>query len=260
MTLEQDTLKEFLEEKYDQYNPPGFITTDPISIPHSFDKKEDIEIAGFLVATIAWGQRTTIIDNGHRLMKIMGSSPYDFLMNHSFENDPHDDILNFKHRTFNGEDCLVFLRSLKNIYLQHGGLEKAFTDLFTACKGDGQKAISSFKDLFFSIPFPRRTQKHVADPLKNSSAKRINMFLRWMVRHDQRGVDFGLWRGLDPANLYLPLDAHTGNVSRKLGLLTRKQNDWKAVAEVTQQLKKLDPRDPVKFDFALFGLGVFEKF
>lgn len=260
MKLSQGTVKEFLEEKHDLYNRPDFINSDPISIPHSLDSKEDIEIAGFLVATIAWGQRTTIIDNGHRLMNIMGSNPYDFIMSNSFHNGDNQGIKDFKHRTFNGEDCGFFLDSLKNIYTNHGGLERVFTDFFTDYDGNGQKAISAFKDLFFSIPFPKRTRKHVADPLKNSSAKRINMYLRWMVRNDGRGVDFGLWKGIDPANLFLPLDAHTGNVSRKLGILKRKQNDWKAVTEVTQNLKTLDPLDPVKYDYSLFGLGVFEKF
>jgi uncharacterized protein (TIGR02757 family) len=260
MKLSQHTLKEFLEEKHDQYNRPEFISTDPIAIPHSFDRKEDIEISGFLVASFAWGQRKTIIANGKRLMEIMGSSPYDFIMSNSFDNIYNDRIAKFKHRTFNGQDCNYFMHSLKNIYNHHGGLEKVFTDGFTKTNGNPKLAISAFKELFFLNDYPVRTKKHVSDPGKNSAAKRINMFLRWMVRSDNRGVDFGLWEGINKKNLHLPLDAHTGNVSRKLGILKRKQNDWKAVAEVTAALRKLDHNDPVKYDYSLFGLGVFEKF
>lgn len=260
MDISLETIKEFLEEKHDRYNRPEFIVSDPISIPHSFHSKEDIEIAGFLVATFAWGQRKTIIKNGYRLMDIMGSSPYDYIMSNSFANGSNEKVMAFQHRTFNGQDCNYFFHSLKNIYECHGGLETIFTNSFQSNNGNAQEAISAFKKVFFSVPFPKRTQKHVSDPLNNSAAKRINMFLRWMVRNDRRGVDFGLWKGIDPGDLCLPLDAHTGNVSRKLGILKRKQNDWKAVAEVTNLLKCYDPGDPVKYDYSLFGLGVFEKF
>lgn len=269
-------LKEFLEEKVDKYNRPHFIESDPISIPHQFTKKEDIEIAGFLAATIAWGQRVTIINNATSLMKLMDSSPFDFVMN-AKEKD-FTRFSDFKHRTFNGIDTVFFLRSLHNIYKQHGGLQNAFG---MSSIGNGKKdlnllsSITGFRDIFFSISHPARTGKHVSNPSENSSSKRLCVYLRWMVRNDKRNVDFGLWADTSalkgkgqviknalPLTAYLmcPLDVHSGNVARKLGLLSRKQNDWKAVEELTGNLKKFDPVDPVKYDFALFGLGVFEKF
>ncbi len=264
--LNKSELKEFLDEKYDKYNRIDFIGSDPISIPHRFTKKEDIEIAGFLAATIAWGQRVTIISNANKLMKLMGESPYDFVMSAREKDLKRFD--NFKHRTFNGIDAVFFLKSLQNIYKEHKGLQEVF--LF----GSSQKAeytlleaIMNFRSVFFSIPFPSRTGKHVSNPSENSSAKRICMYLRWMVRNDKRGVDFGLWspaklkKTLPVTSLLMcPLDVHTGNVGRKLGLLKRTQNDWKAVEELTGNLRTFDPLDPVKYDFALFGLGVFEKF
>ena len=250
-------LHEFLEEKYDLYNRESFITTDPIQIPKSFSRKEDIEIAGFLSASIAWGQRPTIIRNGKWLMERMENQPYEFLINAS--ESEFDVFKGFKHRTFNGDDCLFFLRSLRNIYLNHHGLENVF-----ACglkQNNGIKgALVHFRNVFFEVEHLDRSQKHVSNVLKKSSAKRLNMYLRWMVRKDERGVDFGLWQHLKSANLYLPLDVHTGNVGRKLGLLKRKQNDWQAVEEITQNLRKFDPDDPIKYDYALFGLGAFEKF
>lgn len=268
--LKREELKEFLEEKYNRYNRLDFIDSDPVSIPHQFSKKEDIEIAGFLAATIAWGQRVTIINNANKLMKLMDNSPYDFVMN-AKEKDFRR-FENFKHRTFNGIDAAFFIKSLQNIYKRHGGLQKAFlfgSDSFDQeQKINIQASITHFRSVFFSIPYPVRTGKHVSNPSENSSAKRLCMYLRWMVRNDKRGVDFGLWynagrkKNMLPATALLmcPLDVHTGNVARKLGLLRRTQNDWKAVEELTNNLKKFDPIDPVKYDFALFGLGVFEKF
>ena len=244
---------QLLEEKYDQFNRKSFIASDPISIPHLFSKKEDIEIAGFLAATIAWGQRKTIINNANKLVKLMDNSPYDFILNHTIK-----DLLRFnefKHRTFNSIDICYFITSLKNIYNNHNGLESVFSE-----KEDMQNAIHYFKTIFFELEHPNRTTKHVSDPLKNSAAKRINMFLRWMVRNDKRGVDFGIWNSIKTECLMCPLDVHSGNVARKLGLLKRSQNDWKAVTELTNNLKKFDLKDPVKYDFSLFGLGVFEKF
>ena len=250
-------LKDFLEEKYDLYNRESFIESDPILIPKQFSRKEDIEIAGFLSASIAWGQRPTIIRNAKRLMGFMNQQPYEFLMN-SVEAD-FDIFKEFKHRTFNGDDCIFFIRSLKNIYLEHGGLENVFSKGFKQ-GGDIKSALAYFRNVFFEIDHLPRTQKHISNVLKKSSAKRLNMYLRWMVRNDERAVDFGLWKEIEAKDLFLPLDVHTGNVGRKLGLLTRKQNDWLAVEEITMNLRKLDALDPVKYDFALFGLGIFEKF
>lgn len=256
-------LKDFLEEKYDTYNRKSFIETDPISIPHQFSKKEDIEISAFLTATIAWGQRKSIINNANKLMQLLDSTPHEFILN-AKEKDLTP-FKNFVHRTFNGTDATFFIQSLQNIYKKHGGLEKVF-------KGkDTKEAIINFRKIFFSIPYPTRTLKHISNPEENSAAKRINMFLRWMIRNDKRGVDFGIWNNNPPlqrgqggfsttADLMCPLDVHSGNVARKLGLLKRTQNDWKAVEELTNNLKTFDAKDPVKYDFALFGLGAFEKF
>lgn len=249
-------LKIFLDEKVIQYNNPKFLETDPIQIPHLFTNKEDIEISAFLTATIAWGNRKSIINNSHKLMGMMGQSPYDFIINHSKED--LDDLAYFVHRTFNGIDLKYFIHSLKNIYTHHNGLEGIFTTHQE--KNSLQPTISKFKELFFELPYDQRTTKHVSNPLKGSAAKRINMFLRWMVRDANTSVDFGLWKNISTAKLSCPLDVHSGNVARKLGLLKRKQNDAKALAELDENLRKLDPIDPVKYDFALFGLGVFEKF
>lgn len=247
-------LKEYLDAKVEQYNVPDFIPHDPIQIPHLFTEKKDIELAGFLVATISWGNRKSIINNSNKLMDLMDHAPADFILNH--EPEDLDRFNGFVHRTFNSEDCKTFIRSLKNIELEHGGLENAFAKAYTE-KGHLQQAISRFKEMFFEIEHLPRTQKHVSDPLKNSSAKRINMFLRWMVRQDNAGVDFGIWNQIPMSALSLPLDVHTGNIARKLKMLKRKQNDGKAVAELDNYLRKLDPNDPVKYDFALFGVGVF---
>ncbi len=254
--MNSQELKEFLDEKVALYNSPSFIETDPIQIPHLFQKKEDIEIIGFLVATIAWGNRKSIITNGHRLIDLMGNTPYDFVMNHS-EADL-EALSHFVHRTFNGEDLGYFIKALQHLYLRKGGLELAISS--HAQEHSLQHALSLFKQDFFELPHQSRTQKHLGDPLKNSAAKRLNMFLRWMVRPNTTQVDFGIWKSLSPAQLSCPLDVHSGNVARKLGLLKRKQNDAKAVTELDTALRRLDPQDPVKYDFALFGLGVFEKF
>ncbi|MCM4171673.1 TIGR02757 family protein [Arenibacter sp. TNZ] len=254
--MTQQELKEFLDAKVEQYNHPDFLTTDPIQIPHKFTKKEDIEISGFLTATIAWGNRKSIINNAERMMEMLDSSPFDFVMNH--EERDLEKLQAFVHRTFNGEDLRYFIRSLNNIYSRHSGLEELF-----AQKSDItslQSAISHFKTVFFELDHLPRTTKHVSDPIKGSAAKRINMFLRWMIRDNTTGVDFGIWNKIKPSQLSCPLDVHSGNVARKLGLILRKQNDGKALAELDANLRKLDPHDPVKYDFALFGLGVFEKF
>lgn len=249
-------LKDFLDAKVLQYEHPKFLETDPIQIPHHFSRKEDIEISAFLTATIAWGNRKSIINNATRLMQLMDNAPYDFIVNH--QEDDLERLSGFVHRTFNAQDASYFSKGLRNIYRNHGGLEAIFAKYSEA--SSMQSSISSFKNKFFELPHPARTQKHVSDPLKGSAAKRINMFLRWMVRPDYTGVDFGLWKSIGTGQLSCPLDVHSGNVARKLKLLKRKQNDAKALAELDQNLRKLDPIDPVKYDFALFGLGVFEGF
>lgn len=254
--MTQKELKEFLDEKVILYNNPKFIESDPIQIPHQFSLKEDIEIAAFLTATISWGNRTMIIKNAFKMMELLDNSPYDFIINHQ-EKDL-EIINNFVHRTFNTIDFIQFIKSLKNIYKNHNGLENVLS--ITDNSDNYQTAIHQFKNIFFEIDHQTRTQKHISDPLKNSAAKRINMFLRWMVRNDKTGVDFGIWQTHNPANLSCPLDVHSGNVARKLKLLLRTQNDWKALSELDKNLRKLDKTDPVKYDFALFGLGVFEKF
>ncbi|WP_461587268.1 TIGR02757 family protein [Winogradskyella sp.] len=249
-------LKDFLNEKAERYNNPKFIESDPIQVPHKFSKKEDIEISGFLTATISWGNRKSIIKNAHRMMELLDHSPHDFIMNH--KNSDLESLKSFVHRTFNGDDFLQFVKSLQHIYTNHDGLEALFSKYSE--QDSLQHSIHQFKSIFFEIPHIERTKKHVSDPLKNSAAKRINMFLRWMVRQDNIGVDFGIWKSLSPSQLSCPLDVHSGNVARKLELLKRKQNDAKALAELDSSLRKLDSKDPVKYDFALFGLGVFEGF
>lgn len=254
--MNRKELKEFLDAKVEQFNTPDFIPHDPIQIPHLFTDKEDIEISSFLVATIAWGNRKSIINNSNKLMDLMDNAPSDFIKNH--EEQDLDRFDGFVHRTFNSEDCKTFMSSLQYLYSNYGGLEHAFAKAYNE-KNDLQEAISMFKTMFFEIDHLPRTQKHVSDPMKNSSAKRINMFLRWMVRKDNAGVDFGIWESIPMSALSLPLDVHTGNVARKLKLLKRKQNDAKAVAELGKVLRKFDPVDPIKYDFALFGLGAFKE-
>ena len=254
--MNKSELKSFLDEKVLQYNTLDFIESDPVQIPHLFSLKEDIEIAGFLSATIAWGNRKMIIKNSHKMMDIMGNAPYDFVMSHSDNN--LEKLESFVHRTFNGIDFTTFIKGLHNIYTNHQGMEQVFSKHQET--NSLQKSISEFKKLFFEIQHQTRTQKHISDPLNNSAAKRINMYLRWMIRQDNKGVDLGIWKNISPSKLSCPLDVHSGNVARKLGLLSRKQNDGKALFELDQNLRKFDKNDPSKYDFALFGLGVFEGF
>ena len=254
--MTKSELKEFLDSKVKQYNNPKFIESDPIQIPHRFTSKEDIEISAFLTATIAWGNRKMIIKNADRMMQLLNNSPYDFIVNH--EESDLDKLDGFVHRTFNAADLKYFIKALKNIYSNHGGMESIFKNNTT--NTSIQPAIHEFKNMFFKLEHLSRTQKHVGDPLKGSASKRLNMFLRWMVRNDNVGVDFGIWKTLNPSQLSCPLDVHSGNVARKLGLLKRKQNDAKALMELDTSLRVLDPNDPAKYDFALFGLGIFEGF
>jgi uncharacterized protein (TIGR02757 family) len=256
MKLKKEELKEFLDEKVEKYNRIDFIEHDPISIPHRFTNKEDIEISGFLAATIAWGNRTMILRNADRMMSYLDDSPYDFIMNHS-ENDL-ERISTVIHRTFNASDFVYFIKALKHIYTSQNGLEGIFEQYRT--EDSLQPAIHQFRNKFFELPHGSRTQKHISDPFKGSAAKKLNMYLRWMIRKDNKGVDFGVWKTISPSILSCPLDVHSGNVARKLGILTRKQNDTKAVSELDSRLREMDSTDPVKYDFALFGLGVFEGF
>ena len=249
-------IKAFLELKADQYNHPDFIERDPIQIPHLYSQKEDIEIAGFLAATISWGNRTAILKSANRMMEMMGNSPYDFVISHR---EAHLAKLDgFVHRTFNAIDFAYFIIALKHIYRNCGGIEELFNTY--QAETSLQPAIRHLKQAFFTLPHLHRTRKHLPDPYRGSAAKRINMYLRWMVRNDRRGVDFGIWEHISPSKLSCPLDVHTGNVARKLGLLKRKQNDARAVQELDCVLRSFDPKDPVKYDYALFGLGVFEGF
>jgi uncharacterized protein (TIGR02757 family) len=248
---ERKRLKSLLEAKYQLYHRESFIENDPILIPHLFSLKEDIEITGFLAATIAWGQRTTIIKNARRILDLMDNAPHSFITQHQ-ESDLKR-ALGFVHRTFNADDLSYYFQALQYLYIKENGLE----GLFSGEESMAQR-ISQAKSTFFSLPHLKRSEKHFADPLKGSTAKRINMFLRWMVRPANGGPDFGIWESISPRELMMPLDVHTAAIGRKLGLLQRKQNDWKAVEELTASLRLFDPEDPVRFDFALFGIGVNE--
>lgn len=256
MGLKKSEVKDFLDEKVDLYNRPSFIEDDPISIPHLYTRKEDIEISGFLTATIAWGNRKMILRNSARMMEILEDSPFEFIMDSS--DCELDQAIRFVHRTFNMVDLAYFLKALRHIYKIKGGLEKIFETHKTS--DSLQPAIHELNKIFFELPHEKRTERHVSDPYKGSAAKKINMFLRWMVRKDNKGVDFGIWESISPSILSCPLDVHSGNVARKLGLLSRKQNDAKAVAELDRVLRSFDSEDPVKYDFALFGLGAIERF
>lgn len=250
-------LKEFLDEKAELYQSKNFIDSDPISIPHNFSRKEDIEISAFLVATISWGNRKSIISNANLMMQLMDDSPYAFVTEHRASDLKR--LASFVHRTFNGHDFIQFVKSLQHVYANHQGLETVFTRGFANSNNAGA-AISNFKRVFEENSASARSSKHISDPESGSAAKRLNMFLRWMVRKNSNGVDFGIWKNIPTSQLSIPLDVHTGNVSRKLNLLLRKQNDWKAVSELDQALRNFDANDPIKYDFALFGLGAIEKF
>jgi uncharacterized protein (TIGR02757 family) len=252
----QFDLKEFLDSKVEQFNRPGFIKNDPVSIPHQYRKKQDIEIAGLFASVLAWGQRVTIISKTKELMALMDNTPHDFLL-HYREKDLRR-FEKFKHRTFNGADTAYFMQFLSRYYKENNSLEDAFLS------PDGSTNIElvliNFHKLFFSMDHPGRTTKHIATPERKSACKRMNMYLRWMVRQDNQGVDFGLWKRISPANLICPCDVHVERVARKLDLIRGKLMNWQTALELTENLKKLDPLDPVKYDFALFGLGIEEKF
>lgn len=262
--LQPEQLRDFLNEKARQYNNKSFIESDPISIPHRFSLKQDIEIASFFAATLAWGQRVTIINKCNELLNMMDNRPYDFLLNH--QSNDLKPFLKFKHRTFNATDTLYFIESLSVFYKTHTSLEEAFvqnldltqpaaTDVFLI-----EQALIQFNNVFFSLPdVPQRTRKHVSTPARKSACKRLNMFLRWMVRQDACGVDFGIWKQISPSQLVCPCDVHVERVARNLKLISRKGMDWQTAMELTTNLRKLNAADPVLYDFALFGVGVMER-
>jgi len=254
-----NNIKEFLDKKVDEYNQPFFITDDPISVPHSFTKKQDIEIAGFFAAIFAWGNRTTIIQKSKEQLSLMDNSPHDFIT--SAPEESLKRLIQFKHRTFTSTDLLYFIEFLKQHYQQNDSLESAFTKGMNPSDSDIENALRYFHTYFFSLEdAPPRTRKHIATPEKKSTCKRLNMYLRWMVRSDKAGVDFGIWQNISPAQLICPIDLHVARVAKRFNLLQRKQIDWQAALELTAYLRTLDKNDPAKYDFALFGLGVIDKF
>lgn len=257
-----EKIKKLLDNKVTEYNSIDFIESDPVLIPHRFSRKEDIEISGLLTATISWGQRKSIIKNANTLMNIMDNSPFEFIMEMPNNNDKMTNpdlkrVAQFVHRTFNGDDALFFIKSIKNIYQNHGGLENVFSAGYNI-NNTIYGSLNYFRNIFLAIDHEKHVQKHISNVTANSAAKRLNMYLRWMVRQDDNEVDFGLWKKIPASALMLPLDVHTGNIGRSLGLLNRNQNDWKAVEEITNILRLFDSNDPIKYDFALFGIGVFE--
>lgn len=253
--MNKKNLKDFFDRKVDEFNQPFFIKDDPVSIPHLFTKKQDIEIAGFFAAIFAWGNRTTIIQKSKDLMQRMDMQPHDFCLHHHPEDLKR--LIGFKHRTFNDTDLLYFIEFFKRHYSHYESLESAFT-----LHGDSvEKMLTGFHHYFFSLEHvPNRTRKHIANPERGSTCKRLNMFLRWMVRHDNKGVDFGIWKKIKPCQLICPIDLHVARVAKRFNLLHRKQTDWLAAVELTDYLRTLDKNDPVKYDFALFGMGVIDKF
>ena len=257
--MNKEKLKEFLDRKVNEYNQPSFIEADPISLPHLFTKKQDIEIAGFFASIFAWGNRTTIINKSKELMQLMENAPYDFCLNH--DSCELKKLLKFKHRTFNATDLFYFVEFLKFHYQQNDSLETAFSKWIDKKDANIEKALIGFHDYFFSFQNAQaRTKKHIATPKRNSTCKRLNMFLRWMVRQDTCGVDFGIWKNISPSQLICPVDVHVARVAKQLNLIERKQTDWLTALELTEHLKAFDKDDPSKYDFALFGLGVVEKY
>ena len=252
-------LQDFLNKKVDEYNQPFFIIPDPICIPHLFTKKQDIEIAGFFAAIFAWGNRTTIINKSKELMMLMDNAPHEFCLHHTATD--LNRLLHFKHRTFNPTDFLYFIDFFQHHYSKNESLESAFTQTMKTGDTNIENGLNGFYNYFFSLEnVPKRTLKHIASPAKKASCKRLNMYLRWMVRDDKKGVDFGIWKAISPSQLIIPLDLHVARVARHFGLLNRKPTDWLAAIELTEVMKSLDKKDPAKYDFALFALGVLEKF
>ena len=254
----QQNIKAILDEAVLRFNQPDFIPEDPLSIPHRFSKLQDVEIMGFWVSMLAWGQRKTIMNSGNKLIELMDGAPHDFIINH--EEKDRERFSVFKHRTFQYIDSLYFLEFFQDFYKKNETLETAFSQFITKDDIHIEKALAGFHELFFSLEFaPKRTRKHVATPIRKSTCKRLNMFLRWMVRDNSTGVDLGLWKNIQSSQLLMPLDVHVDRVARQFGLIERKQTDWKTVLELTERLREFDVNDPVKYDFALFGLGIESK-
>lgn len=253
--MNKEKLQKFLNEKVDQHNQPFFIKDDPISIPHLFVRKQDIEISAFFAAIFAWGNRVTIIQKSKELMQLMDMAPFEFCQ--TAKGVDLKKLLSFKHRTFNTTDLLYFVEFFKYHYSMHSSLETAFT-----MHGDSvEEMLIGFHHYFFSLDdVPPRTKKHISSPEKKATCKRLNMFLRWMVRKDNRGVDFGIWNNISPSRLICPIDLHVARVARRLGFLQRRQTDWQTALDLTAHLREFDPLDPAKYDFALFALGAIEKF
>ncbi len=251
-------LKEFFDSKVKAYNKADFIESDPICIPHLFSKQQDIEIAGLFAALFAWGNRTTIIQKSRELMHRMDMAPHDFILGHS--DKELKQLRGFRHRTFTEDDIFYFVEWLHYYYMQFSSLENAFARYMVRKDDTIEQALTGFKKYFFSLEHMRRTQKHIASPEQNSSCKRLCMYLRWMVRRDRQAVDFGIWRKIKPSQLICPIDLHVARVATRFGLMRRKQPDWQAALELTAHLRTFDPHDPVRYDFALFGLGVIEKY
>ena len=248
-------LQEFLDEQVARYHRLTFVENDPICIPHRFRQLQDIEISGLVAAVLAWGQRKTIINKCREFFNYMDNAPYDFVLTHQ-EADLKP-FLNFKHRTFNATDALYFIEFFRDFYQQHDSLEEAFLAGMSPNSETVESGLVGFRERFFALPdAPDRTRKHIATPARKSACKRLNMFLRWMVRPNDGGVDFGLWHRIRPAQLVCPCDVHVDRVARRLGLITRRPTDWQTALELTQNLRRFDASDPVKYDFALFGLGV----
>ncbi|WP_346316762.1 TIGR02757 family protein [Chitinophaga sp. YIM B06452] len=256
--MKSQQLKEFLDAKAAYYDQPAFVPGDPVSIPHRYTKLQDIEIAGLFAAILAWGNRTTIINKCTELMALFDNAPYDFVRNHQARDRMR--LMGFKHRTFNGLDLLYFVEFLQHYYTTITSLEFAFSGYMNSEDEDVRNALTGFHKMFFSLEHPERTRKHVSTPDRNSACKRLNMYLRWMVRDNKNGVDFGLWKHISPSQLICPVDVHVSRVAARLGLIPKAEANWKTAVELTEQLRLLDPKDPVKYDFALFGLGVIEKY
>ena len=250
-----ENISDLLNQKAIQYNNPEFIESDPVSIPHMYSNKQDVEISGFLTSVISWGRRAAILKSANKLMQLMDNSPSDFITNSA--DIEFKRFSGFVYRTFNSDDCLFLISALRNIYSHGDSLENIATQSFKK-NNNIMDAITGIRNAIIKTPHLKRSEKHLANPITGSAAKRVNMYLRWMIRKDNNGVDFGIWKNIPQSHLICPLDVHSGNVARKIGILTRKQNDWKAAEELTAQLRIIDKNDPVKFDYALFGMGVFE--
>ncbi|AWO01271.1 TIGR02757 family protein [Chitinophaga alhagiae] len=256
--MKSQQLKDYLDAKAAYYNQPAFVAGDPICIPHRYSQLQDIEIAGLFAAILAWGNRTTIINKCTELMELFDNAPYDFIRNHQARDRMR--LMGFKHRTFNGLDLMYFVEFLQHYYNNVTSLEFAFSAHLSPEDADVEKALAGFQRMFFSMEHPERTRKHISTPARNSACKRLNMYLRWMVRNDENGVDFGLWQYISPAQLVCPMDVHVSRVAARLGLINKPDANWNTAVELTERLRELDPEDPVKYDFALFGLGVIEKY